>query len=207
MAPPATAAAAGVPVQALIAAGVTAFAVAVPPFFTARVAVKTWLVSAVVRLGVSVAVSVAGDCTVTEAVAVPVESVAPLFASVPLAEVLSASVPVAVVEHPVKTKFTVVPPATTAAAGVPVHADMATAVTALAFAVPLFFTASVAVNVWLVSTVDWLGVRVAVSVPAAWTVTVAVTVPVVTVAALFASVPLAEVLSVSVPAVVLEQPV
>ncbi|HXJ79002.1 MAG TPA: hypothetical protein VMS64_10005 [Candidatus Methylomirabilis sp.] len=84
---------------------------------------------------------------------------------------------------------------------------MATGVTALAVAVPLFFTASVAVKVCPVLTVVALGVSVAVSVPAACTVTVAVTVPVVTAAALFASVPLAEVLSVRVPAVVVEQPV
>ncbi|HXJ79004.1 MAG TPA: hypothetical protein VMS64_10015 [Candidatus Methylomirabilis sp.] len=85
---------------------------------------------------------------------------------------------------------------------------MATGVTAFAAAVPLFFTASVAVNTCPVLTVGALGVSVAVIAAAVWTViAAAVTVPVVTVAALFASVPLAEVLSVSVPAVVLEQPV
>ncbi|HXJ79006.1 MAG TPA: hypothetical protein VMS64_10025 [Candidatus Methylomirabilis sp.] len=84
---------------------------------------------------------------------------------------------------------------------------MATGVTAFAAAVPLFFTASVAVKTCPVLTVVALGVSVAVIAAAAWTVTVAVTVPVVSVAPLFASVPLAEVLSVRVPAVVLEQPV
>ncbi|HXJ79007.1 MAG TPA: hypothetical protein VMS64_10030 [Candidatus Methylomirabilis sp.] len=86
--------------------------------------------------------------------------------------------------------------------------EMATGVTAFAAAVPLFFTASVAVNTWPVLTVPELGVSVAEIAAAACTVmAAAVTVPVVTVAALFASVPLAEVLSARVPAVVVEQPV
>jgi len=83
-----------------MATGVTAFAAAVPLFFTASVAVNTCPVLTVVALGVSVAVIAAAACTVTDALTVPVESVAPLFASVPLAEVLSESVPAVLVAHP-----------------------------------------------------------------------------------------------------------
>jgi len=64
-------------------------------------------------------------------------------------------------------KFTVDAPATGAAAGVPVQDEMAAAVTAFAAAVPLFFTANVAVKVCPVLTVVALGVSVAVSAAAA----------------------------------------
>jgi len=81
--------------------GVTALTAAVPPFFTANVAVNTCPVLTVVALGVSVAVIAAAACTVTDALTVPVESVAALFASVPAAEALSVSVPAVLVEQPV----------------------------------------------------------------------------------------------------------
>ncbi|HVP67807.1 MAG TPA: hypothetical protein VMT17_11150 [Anaeromyxobacteraceae bacterium] len=207
MAPPATAAAAGVAVQAGSATGVTAFAPAVPLFFTARVAVNTWFVLTVVALGVSVAESAAAVWTVMDAVTVPVEAVAPLFASVPLADVLTPSVPAVDVEHPVYWKLTVAPPATAAEAGVPVHGVITAGVTALAVAVPLFFTAKVTVKVWPVETVPDAGVNVAVRAMAVWTVTVALAVPVDRVAPLFASVPVADALSESVPAEAEEQPV
>ncbi|HVP67809.1 MAG TPA: hypothetical protein VMT17_11160 [Anaeromyxobacteraceae bacterium] len=207
VAPPATAAAAGVPVQEAMAIGVTAFTAEVPPFFTARVAVNACPVSTVVWLGVSVAVSVAPDWTVTDDVTVPVETAAPLFASVPLADELRVSVPVAALEQPAYWKFTVAPPATAAAAGVPVQEAIAIGVTAFAAAVPPFFTASVAVKTWPVFTVVALGVSVAVRLAACWTVTLAVAAAEVTVAPVFASVPLAVALSASVPADALEQPV
>jgi len=196
---PGTAAAAGVPVQDDIADGVTAFAVAVPLFFIARVAVNAWPVLTVVVLGDSTPESAAGVCTVTDAVTVPVDTVAPLFASVPLADALRLSVPEVAVEQPVYWKFTVAPPATAAAAGVPVHDAMAMGVTAFTVTVPPFLTASVAVKPCPVSTVVGLGVSVAVSVPACSTVTVAVAVPVATAVPLFASVPLADALRRSVP--------
>ena len=99
------------------------------------------------------------------------------------------------------------PPATAAAAGVEVQEEMATGVTPFAPAVPLFFTARVAVNDWPVLTVRALGVSVAESEAAAWTVMVPeLTVPVATVAPLVASVPLADVVRVSVVAVAEEQP-
>ena len=100
MAPPATAAAAGVVVQEDMATGVTAFTATLPPFVTARVALKLWPVSTVVLLGVRVAVKEPAACTVTDAVAVPVATAAALFASVPLAEVLSVKVPAVEEEHP-----------------------------------------------------------------------------------------------------------
>ncbi|HVP67806.1 MAG TPA: hypothetical protein VMT17_11145 [Anaeromyxobacteraceae bacterium] len=74
MAPPLTAAGAGVVVQAAIAIGVTAFAVAVPPFVTASVVVNTWCVLTCVALGVRVAPSDGGVWTVTLALTVPVDS-------------------------------------------------------------------------------------------------------------------------------------
>jgi len=76
-----------------MAIGVTVFTAAEPVLVTASVAVKVWPWSAVVRLGVSVAVRAPGVCTVTEAVAAPVDTVAEVFASVPLAEALRVSVP------------------------------------------------------------------------------------------------------------------
>jgi hypothetical protein len=63
--------------------------------------VKNWPVSTVVLLEVSVAVRAAGACTVIAAAStVPVERTRPLFASVPLAEVLRVSVPAVAVEQP-----------------------------------------------------------------------------------------------------------
>ncbi len=148
VAPPAIAWAAGVvPVQAAMAVGVTAFACAVPLFFTASVAVKIWPVFAVVRLAVRVPTRAAAVCTVTEADTLPVEAVAPLLASVPVAVVLSASVPVVADEQFVKEKVALPPPAISCAAGVaPVQAAMAVGVTAFACAPPLFVTFRLAVK-------------------------------------------------------------
>jgi hypothetical protein len=88
-----------VEVQEEMATGVTAFAVAVPLFVTASVAVKDWPVSTVVLLGVSVAFNAPAAWTVTGALA-DAETVAASFASLPLAEALRVSVPEAEVKQP-----------------------------------------------------------------------------------------------------------
>ncbi len=165
---------------------------------------------AVVTLGVKTPVIAAAVCTVTAgAVTVPVVTVAALFASLPLAVALRVSVPAAAEEHPVYEKVAVAPPAIAWAAGVaPVQVAMAVGVTAFACAVPLFVTFRAAVNTCPVLAVVTLGVKTPVMAAAVCTVTAgAVTVPVVTVAPLFASVPLAVVVRVNVPAVVVEHPV
>jgi hypothetical protein len=100
----------------------------------------------VAALGVRVAASAAAVWTVTVAVAAFVATGRPLFASVPLAEAFRVRVPTVPVEQPVYWKFTVAPPATGSAPGVPVQLATAMGVTALAVTAPLFRTASVAVK-------------------------------------------------------------
>jgi uncharacterized membrane protein len=207
VAPPAIGAATGVPLQPAITPGVTAFAWAVPLFLTASVAVNACPVLTVAWLGVSVAERAAAACTVTDDVTFPVAAAAPLFASVPEAEAVRGSVPPVPLEQPVYWKFTVAPPPTAAAAGVPVQPVTAAGVTAFAWVVPLFLTASVAVNTWPVLTVAALGVKVPASAAAVWTATVAVAVFVATVRPLLASVPLAEALRLRVPTAADEHPV
>ncbi|HVP67805.1 MAG TPA: hypothetical protein VMT17_11140 [Anaeromyxobacteraceae bacterium] len=125
----------------------------------------------------------------------------------PLALVVRASVPPVDEEHPEYWKFTVAPAATFAAAGVDVHAGIASGVTAFTFTPPEFFTARTAVKNWFVSTTVRFGVRVPVSAPACCTTTGAEAVLLDTDAPLFRSVPLALVDSVRVWTVPLEQPV
>jgi hypothetical protein len=96
--------------------GVTAVNVALAPpvSVTTRLMDSTWftLTSAGLPPMVSVAESPAGDWTVTAAaVAVPVDTVAPLFASVPLAEALKLSEPV-VDDEQLYVKVAVPEPAT-----------------------------------------------------------------------------------------------
>ncbi len=160
-------------------------------------------------LGVSVPVSETAVCIVIVADTDPVDTEAPLFASVPLAVVPRLRVPEVVAEQFVKEKVALPPPAIAWAAGVaPAQAAMAVGVTAFACAPPLFVTFRLTVKTCPVLAVVTLGVKTPAMAAAACTVTAgAVTVPVVTGKPLFASVPLAVVVRVSVPAVAAEQPV
>jgi hypothetical protein len=82
-----------------------------------------------------------------------------LFASVPLAVALRASVPAVPEEQFVYVKVAVAPPAMVCDVRPPVQLAIATGVTAFAAAVPVFLTVSVAVNVCAVSTVEGLGAK------------------------------------------------
>ncbi|HXJ79010.1 MAG TPA: hypothetical protein VMS64_10045 [Candidatus Methylomirabilis sp.] len=189
--------------------GATAFAVAtVPVALLTTMVTEKFAPLAAPEVPLSTAVRVGGLCTVTVPVADPLVTVAPLLASVPFAVAARVNVPSVEDEHAVYWKVAVDPPEMACAAGV-VQPLTAAGATPLAVAPPVFFTESVAVNAWPASAVDTLGtIDTALRAAAACTVMAAeVTVPVVTVAPLFASVPLAEVLRVRVPAVLAEQPV
>ena len=207
MAPAPTALAAGMTEHVTpVSVGVTAFAPAVPLFFTARVTVNTWPVSAVVTLGVRIPDNPAGVWIVTDAVAAGIVTAPPVFASVPLAVALRLRVPALADEHVWYTKFTVLLPPTAAAAGTTEQVTpVSTGVTAFAPAVPEFFTAKVTVKAWPVSAVVTLGVRIPESAAGVCTVTEAVAAGMVTVAPVFASVPLAVALRLRVPALADEQ--
>ncbi|HVP67810.1 MAG TPA: hypothetical protein VMT17_11165 [Anaeromyxobacteraceae bacterium] len=189
-----------------VATAVT-LAVAPPVFVAVRVMFNTWptLTETGFPWMVSAACTAAGDWMVTLAFAVGEVTVADELASFPLALALSESVPVVPDEQLPYTKGTVAPPATVAAAGVVPQDEIAVGVTEFTAAVPVFVTESVTVKVWFWSAVGRLGVSVAVNAPGVWTVTEAVAVPVETDDEVFASVPVADPLRESVPALAAEQ--
>ncbi|HXJ79009.1 MAG TPA: hypothetical protein VMS64_10040 [Candidatus Methylomirabilis sp.] len=210
--PPATAAAAGVPVQEEMATGVTPLAAAPPLFFTARVAVNTWPVLTVVALGVSVAVMAAAAWAVTPVL--PLALIGePVFASVPVAIACRVSEPAPVtVQVQVKVPLPTMvwgTPVTAPQLAVPVDPVATEGVTEvmLAPAVPEFVTVSVMAS--CSPTLTRMGLP---AIPSEarmdagdWMVTLAGTAPVETAALLLASVPLAEAERLRVPVVVEEQ--